>query len=366
MKKTIIYFLGIAITTLLCCSCEDNSSGKYPYDTIRFIKTNTILLNTSVKVLETENISGWDNELYPMEIWVDNEDIAIINDQGILMANKEGSVTVYAKVQSVNGIIEDSKIYHISEKLYKLTNDECQYLIDAGCDLNTDYRISLSELESTTCLKSIIPDYLLLKLQPYLPNLKDAKLFTTLPSLDLSGFKLNSLLLDGTYYSAEEQEIYRAKNLKELKLCSSLESFEFTHFSEFIVLDLSYLTSLKKIKRVYRLDAVMEIIPPLSIEELNLDFCTITLKDIYNNLTKISLRDSPMRSITFDKETLPALKELWYKSTYNFPEKIDIHTFEASDLDYIDISWVDTLILSESIFNEYNRYSIFAPEKIIK
>ena len=134
MKKLLNLIL-LVTTSLFLLSCEkEKYPGAYPFNDIIFFYTvNYIPIKQNTKIIE---LSGWNRELYPMELWVDNEEIATISDDGYLIGKKEGTVTVYAKVTGTHRILEKSNKYIIGEELTYLSSIELEELFYLGIDVD--------------------------------------------------------------------------------------------------------------------------------------------------------------------------------------------------------------------------------------
>lgn len=377
MKKTIIYFLGIAITTLLCCSCEDNSSGKYPYDTIRFYVDNNVPIKHPTQVIKATSWGDWNAELYPMEVWIEETDIATVDNRGYVTGHKIGTFTLHAKVMGKHGLMEDSKQFTVSDALTFFTFDQILTLQGFGIDKNNDYIITAPEMEQTEVLEGMIHSDFLLEIGKYLPNLKEVGVVadTSSRSLDLSMFKLRKLTItDACWWSTGEDRDYdRLKPffLTELKLNNSIEHIVVKAMPGFPVMDLSEYTNLKTIERHSSRSPQwydMTFVLPLNIEFLNLSCASINFKQIYNKLHTIELTYCLSTIIT--KENVPNLKKISYNpdiwsgfdaSHYN--RVLDISSYEASDLYEVNIDWIDTLYVSQSV---KDKFYVSANNVIIK
>ena len=101
MKKIVLQFIALALITLFCCSCEDNSSGKYPYDTIRFYAENNVQSYQQKITIKGGNLNGTitvigDIDTSPKIIFVNEQNTAQeIKDIQICMIPN----TVYDNIQ---------------------------------------------------------------------------------------------------------------------------------------------------------------------------------------------------------------------------------------------------------------------------
>ena len=368
MKKTIIYFLGIAITTLLCCGCEDNSTGKYPADNIRFLVGDEVSIKHPTQVIYTTSWSGWNPELYPMELWVEETEIASVDNQGYVTGHKLGTFTLHAKVMGKHGWVEGSKQFIVSDVLSQLSINEIEYFRRMGVDVNNDSIISASELERIEVLEERIHSDFLLSLAQYLPNLKEVSVIADIsPSrtLDLSMFKLRKLtIIDDCVWSDEEYEEVEPYFLTDLKLNNCIEHIVVNLMPGFPVMDLSNYTNLKTISREYNAPpkwADMTFILPPNIELIDLRSAAILFNHVYPKLTTIKL--THCMPITILKEKVPNLKNIIYQydgrypDTYMYDRTLDISSYEASDLDEVYIEWIDALYVSQSVKDKFFKYA---------
>lgn len=368
MKKAIFYFLGIAITTLLCCSCEDNSTGKYPADNIRFLVGDEVSIKHPTQVIYTTSWSGWNPELYPMELWVEETEMASVDNQGYVTGHKLGTFTLHAKVMGKHGWVEGSKQFTVSDVLSQLSINEIEYFRRMGVDVNNDSIISASELERIEVLEERIHSDFLLSLAQYLPNLKEVSVIADIsPSrtLDLSMFKLRKLtIIDDCVWSDEEYEEVEPYFLTDLKLNNCIEHIVVNLMPGFPVMDLSNYTNLKTISREYNAPpkwADMTFILPPNIELIDLRSAAILFNHVYPNLTTIKL--THCMPITIPKEKVPNLKNIIYQydgrypDTYMYDRTLDISTYEASDLDFVEANWIDALYVSQSVKDKFFKYA---------
>lgn len=374
MKKTIIYFLGIVLTTLLCCGCEDNSTGKYPADNIRFLVGDEVSIKHPTQVIYTTSWSGWNPELYPMELWVEETEMASVDNQGYVTGHKLGTFTLHAKVMGKHGWVEGSKQFIVSDVLSQLSINEIEYFRRMGVDVNNDSIISASELERIEVLEERIHSDFLLSLAQYLPNLKEVSVIADIsPSrtLDLSMFKLRKLtIIDDCVWSDEEYEEVEPYFLTDLKLNNCIEHIVVNLMPGFPVMDLSNYTNLKTISREYNAPpkwADMTFILPPNIELIDLRSAAILFNHVYLKLTTIKL--THCMPITIPKEKVPNLKNIIYQydgrypDTYMYDRTLDISTYEASDLDFVKTEWIKTLYVSQSV---RERFPLNADKIIIK
>lgn len=369
MKKTIIYFLGIAIITLLCCSCEDNSSGKYPYDTIRFYAENNVPIKHPTEVIKVTSWSGWNPELYPMELWVEETEMASVNDQGYVTGYKLGTFTLHAKVMGKHGWVEGSKQFTVSDVLSQLSINEIEYFRRMGVDVNNDSIISASELERIEVLEERIHSDFLLSLAEYLPNLKEVRVIAdTTPSrtLDLSMFNLHKLtIIDDCRWSGDADDYEKLKPffLTDLKLNNSLEHIVISAMPGFPVMDLSEYTNLKTVSRDHSAPPQwlnMTFILPPNVESIALGSATILFNQVLDKLVSIEL--AHCMPIEIPKTHVPNLKRIIYKyDNYAFSPQydmeLDISSYEASDLDFVEANWIDALYVSQSVKDKFFKYA---------
>jgi hypothetical protein len=368
MKKTILYFLGIAITTLLCCSCEDNSTGKYPADNIRFLVGDEVSIKHPTQVIYTTSWSGWNPELYPMELWVEETEMASVDNQGYVTGHKLGTFTLHAKVMGKHGWVEGSKQFTVSDVLSQISISGINYFRRLGVDTNNDSVISASELERIEVLEERIHSDFLLSLAQYLPNLKEVSVIADIsPSrtLDLSMFKLRKLtIIDDCVWSDEEYEEVEPYFLTDLKLNNCIEHIVVNLMPGFPVMDLSNYTNLKTISREYNAPpkwADMTFILPPNIELIDLRSAAILFNHVCPKLTTIRL--THCMPITIPKEKVPNLKNIIYKYDGSYPDTnkydttLDISSYEASDLDEVYIEWIDALYVSQSVKDKFFKYA---------
>ena len=163
MKKTVLQFIALAFITLFCCSCEDNSTGKYPADNIRFLVGDEVSIKHPTQVIYTTSWSGWNPELYPMELWVEETEMASVDNQGYVTGHKLGTFTLHAKVMGKHGWVEGSKQFTVSDVLSQISISGINYFRRLGVDTNNDSVISASELERIEVLEERIhSDFLLI------------------------------------------------------------------------------------------------------------------------------------------------------------------------------------------------------------
>lgn len=381
MKKTVLQFIALALITLFCCSCEDNSSGKYPYDTIRFYAENNVPIKHPTEVIKVTSWSGWNPELYPMELWVEETEMASVTNQGYVTGHKLGTFTLHAKVMGKHGWVEGSKQFIVSDVLSQLSINEIESLRHMGVDKNNDGIITASEMEQTEVLVGEIHSKFLLRLAEYLPNLKEVNVIadtTQSRTLDLSMFKLRKLrIVDDCWWSKEDVNDYdRLKPffLTELRLNNSLEHIIVNAMPGFPVMDLSEYTNLKTVSRDnYAAPqwANMTFILPPNVESINVSSASILFNQVYNQLTTIKL--AHCMPITIPKEKVPNLKNIiynrdgYYVDTDAYNRTLDISSYEASDLDTVEINWIKTVYVSQSIADNYlTKFHIVADNFIIQ
>jgi hypothetical protein len=378
MKKTIIYFFSIVLTTLLCCGCEEEKIGAYPYSKIFFIEPAYVTINHSTLPIKEQK--SWDSELYPMEFWVDETDMAMVDNQGYVTGLQLGTFTLHAKVMGKNGWVESSQLFTVGEEMSFLTPNQIDKLISLGVDKNNDGIITVSEMEQTEVLEGMIHSDFLLEIGKYFPNLKEVDVIadTSSRTLDLSMFKLRKLrIVDDCWWSKEDVNDYdRLKPffLTELRLNNSLEHIIVNAMPGFPVMDLSEYTNLKTVSRDnYAAPqwANMTFILPPNIESINVSSASIVFNQVYNQLTTIKL--AHCMPITIPKENVPNLKNIiynrdgYYVDTDAYNRTLDISSYEASDLDTVEINWIKTVYVSQSIADNYlTKFHIVADNFIIQ
>jgi hypothetical protein len=376
MKKTIIYFFSIVLTTLLCCGCEEEKIGAYPYSKIFFIDPAYVSIKHSTSPIKEQK--NWDSELYPMDIWIDETDIATVDKQGYVTGLQLGTFTLHAKVMSKHGWIEGSQLFTVVDDMIFLTSGQIDKLISLGVDKNNDGIITASEMEQTEVLDGEIHSDFLLSLAEYLPNLKEVNVIADTAqsrTLDLSMFKLRKLLiLDECCRLKKSDEDYdRLKPyfLTTLKLNNSIENLILDGMPGFPVMDLSEYTNLKTISRDYALSPRwidMTIILPPNIESIDLSSVSLQFTQILYKLTSVEL--AHCMPIEIPKTYAPNLKRIIYKyDNYAFSPQydmdLDISSYEASDFEELDLR-LDKLYVSQSLADNQNKFSISAREVIIK
>ena len=371
MKKLLNLIL-LVTTSLLLLSCEkDLYPGAYPYDNIAFYyNVKYIPIKYSTQIMIT---SGWNNELYPLELWVDNEEIATISKDGYLTGTKEGTVTVYARVMGKNGLLEKSNKYFIGEELTQYSNELIDKLISAGADIDNDNKITNKDLANLTTFKHAIKDDLLFKISDYLGELDSIDLEVYNQSLDLSNIKVKKLRInDGNYIDnfldkTDFNENLKTKYLTNLILPPHLEQLEFERLPGIQNLDLRQYTSLVKISKLHdhfvtnKFYLDYKITPPTSIKSIEYHDCYVSFEDIYENLTTLRTshpEDSNsklMTTMVLSKEIMPNLKNITIDIG---PYKLDISTYEAYDLEYIKCKYTDKVYISQSMYDSENYLKI--------
>ena len=373
MKKLVNYIL-VVTTSLLLLSCEkEKYPGAYPYDEITFYYDCTVGYGQTKKIIHTD-INGWDKKKYPMTFWVDNEEVASITQDGYITGKKNvGTVTVYAKVMSIHGLIEGSVTYKINDnlKLYELI-----ILENLGIIVDVDSPTTAEELANQLAkIKNItstyIPDTIFHKISPYLGKLDTVKIAAYSQSLDLEYIKIKHLILKDanfewygkypTYHYTDSiannntyNEYIKPYVLKNLKINKALEELTFEALPELSPLDLREFKSLKRINRLHILEwwlVPCDIIPPTSIEYINNNGANIIFTDVYNSLHTYNFSCPKMNHTVISKKHLPNLRNLLYKKFESFGEiSIDISDYDIEDFNSIKINYVDTLFLSKSVY----------------
>ena len=371
MKKLFNLILFV-VTSLLFLSCEKEAEypGAYPFNRVMFYDESTVSKKDSTRVLFLD-YTNWDKKLYPMTLWVDNENIATINSSGYLTGKELGVVTIYAEVMGVNGPLKDSVKYTVEDILTDLTSDDIYTLKGCGVDKNNDNKISATELENTTSLYvGKINSNLLFKLERYFINLEEANVIadTTSKTLDLSMFKLKKIqICDMCYDYAsnnpccirpddEEYEEFKSHFITEIKLNNAVEYLSIISLPGIKTIDLRQYTNLKE---VYRPELrgttpwrTINIILPKEVEVADLYMAEIVGEESYSKLNKLIYNfaeyyeHSKNKYVEINKSKFPNLREI---VTTSGVRTIDISTYAATDLDYIWIN-VDSAYVSSSIF----------------
>ena len=385
MKKLFNLFLFV-VTSLLLLSCEkEKYPGAYPYDEISFYYVDcSVSYGQTKKILYTD-IEGWDKEKYPMTFWVDNEEVASISQDGYITGKKNvGTVTVYAKVMSINGMIEGSVTYKINDIL---SNEELTLLTYLGINVNInnptsaeDLASELSKIKSIKFRMSCMADTTFCKISPYISSLDTLQIVTYNKSLDLSNIKIKHLIItDGRFRwsnkypisldSLENVNTYQTyiepHVLTELNINKALEELTFCALPGFPTLDLREFNSLKKINREYLYEWFLipcNIIPPTSIEYINILGANIIFENVYTSLHTFKFTCPQVKHTILSKNHMPNLKEIHYDFTEskNWLISLDISDYEVSDLDHINIDVVDKIILSKSIYDNKDKYNILS------
>ena len=376
MKKTFLQLVALAIVSLFCCGCEEDKIGVYPYSKIFFIDPAYIPIRQSTSPIKEQK--NWDAELYPMEFWVDETDMARVDNQSYVTGLQLGTFTLHAKVMGKHGWVESSQLFTVGEEMSFLTPNQKDKLISLGVDKNNDGIITVSEMEQTEVLEGEIHSDFLLSLAQYLPNLKEVSVIadTSSRTIDLSMFELRKLrIVDDCWWSKEDVNDYEQLKpffLTELKLNNSLEHIIVNAMPGFPVMDLSEYTNLKTVSRDYYAApqwANMTFILPPNVESIDLSSASIVFSQVYNQLTTIKL--AHCMPITIPKEKVPNLKNIIYKidgyypDTYNYKRTLDISNYEASDFDQVDIS-IEKLYISQSLATSDKKFSITAGSIIVK
>jgi hypothetical protein len=117
--------------------------------------------------------------------------------------------------------------------------------------------------------------------------------------------------------------------------------------------------------------ANMTFILPPNIESINVSSASIVFNQVYNQLTTIKL--AHCMPITIPKEKVPNLKNIiynrdgYYVDTDAYNRTLDISSYEASDLDTVEINWIKTVYVSQSIADNYlTKFHIVADNFIIQ
>ena len=370
MKKLFNLILFV-VTSLLLLSCEKEPEypGAYPFDHVVFYGDTLITEGDSARVLFLD-YNNWNQDLYPMQLWVDNEEIATISSSGYLTAKKEGTVTIHAKVMSIYGEIESSIKYTVRDFLKEYIKSNHYYLKQLGFDRNNDGTITVSEVQEIENISGYyyINSNLLINLAPFMPKLKEVKIEsdTAIRNLDLSSYNYKKVTIHDKIMSIpslvprdENYDQYEKFFLKEFTFNNSLEHLEIYGIPGIRLLDLRQYTNLKKLIRPYdyRVNTIwldLQVMLPKNIEEVNLIKTKIIFDDIYYNLKKIRLRyhvEDENTITEINKKYVPNLRNLHITTSTNH---IDISSFQAEDIDSLFIS-TDTIYVSQSMYE--GRYS---------
>ena len=391
MKKLFNLFLFV-VTSLLLLSCEKEEKyhGAYPFDHVVFYGDTLITEKDSARVLFLD-YNNWNQDLYPMQLWVDNEEIATISSSGYLTAKKEGTVTIHAKVMSIYGEIESSIKYTVRDFLKEYIKGHQNTLKNLGLDKDNDGSVTVSDIKQAEVISEFIDSDMLLALAPYMPNLKEVSVYadTTSRTLDLSMLKLRKLDIhdkcilyardetlgldysSGTDHRKLDYEKYKEIFLNKLILDNThLEELGIGILPGFHTMDLTPYINLKSISRIgYTTPSwsSINIDLPINIEEIYIRDANIIINNPCYKLKKITL--SNCLPIEIKKENTPNLEELIYEhSSWKYPyirrTSFDISTFDETDLERIEFSvHVDTLYISESLYNK--KFGIVAWSKYI-
>lgn len=394
MKKLLNLILFV-VTSLLLLSCEkeiDKIEGAYPYDEVVFLykvepEKRRILERDSILVFDSTPFRNWNTDLYPITFWVDNEEIATISPSGYLKGKKEGTVTVYAKVMSVYGLIESSIKYDVKDFLKDFTKRFPYALKDWGFDLNNDDTVTVAELQMAEKHNSYISSDNFFALAQYLPNLKEINIRVDTSSrvLDLSAYEFKQVRIhDWCYEYAKRDSVaypekhqidkYKEHFLTDIILNNSVETVIVSGIPGIKTLDLRQYTNLKTFKRLelYGDDEWVDlnILLPLSIKEVDSYRANLIINDILPNLEKFKydltgyVDINKKKVLELNKELLPNLRT--FRSEIGI-RHLDISAYEATDIDSLFVV-VDTLTLSKSIRESIiiNSYKIFTNKYIIK
>ncbi len=375
MKKLFNLIL-LVTTSLLFLSCEkEKYPGAYPYDEITFYYDCTVGYGRTKKVIYTD-IEGWDKEKYPMTFWVDNEEVASISQDGYITGKKlKGDLIVHAKVMSTRGMIEGAVKYRIDDVL---SSDELEALRHLGLKIDTRFSTSAKEIvEEIANIKSVIyyfgsmADTTFNKISPYISSLDTLQITTYNQSLDLEHIEIKHLIItDGgfkwkdNFYpissdSLENDNTYKTLIepyvLKELKINKALEELTFDALPHFTTLDLREFKSLKRINRNYIYEWGLRpcnIIPPTSIEYINVVGVNVILEEVYNSLHTYRFECPMVTNTIISKKNVPNLKNLYYNfRARRHWDTLDIRDYEITDFDSIYINFINVLILRQSVYD---------------
>lgn len=393
MKKLLNLIL-LVTTSLLLLSCEkeiDKIEGAYPYDEVVFLykvepEKRRILERDSILVFDSTPFRNWNTDLYPITFWVDNEEIATISPSGYLKGKKEGTVTVYAKVMSVYGLIESSIKYDVKDFLKDFTKRFPYALKDWGFDLNNDDTVTVAELQMAEKHNSYISSDNFFALAQYLPNLKEINIRVDTSSrvLDLSAYEFKQVRIhDWCYEYAKRDSVafpekyqidkYKEHFLTDVIFNHTIETLLVSSIPGIKTLDLQQYTNLKTFKRLELHGdndwVELEVLLPKSIINVDVYRADLIINDILPNLENLrydltGYEDVNKRKvIELNKKLLPNLNII---KTLLGIRYLDISSYEANDLDSIYV-FADTLCLSESMWLTNNRAHDFAAfEYIIK
>ena len=360
MKKTVLQLVLEIIICTMCASCAyDPYGGKYHYRNIQFYNIGMLMPNVQVQLLRDEPLnSNWDPSVYPMELWVDNESVATVSGDGILTTKKKGVVNVYAKVESIYGLLEESLTVVVDEGIGHLSQGEQEVLKDAGLDLNNDGNITITELQQITIISDPIPDTIVSKIETHLTKLDSLYIVGHKQLVDVSRLNLKKLEIEqGNFrWDAAEVEIDTESLVKEIQLCESIEVFTFCLLPGMSSMDFSSYPNLKKITRhparSYSGDCTFSIVPPKTIQCLDLWYTDLILSNApYPELTKLSIENYRNDELVIRKDEMPLL------TTFNFDHashcNVDISDFNAGDFEYVYI-YCNTLTIKKELYDTFH------------
>lgn len=380
MKKLVNYIL-VVTTSLLFLSCEkEKYPGAYPFKEIRFINksdsSKRVVLENDSSFIINPWYENWNQDLFPMTLWVDDEEIATITQSGYLIGKKEGTVTIYAKVMSIYGEIEGSVKYNIKGLISNLIENFPNTLEYWGMDRNKDGIITVAEVQETEILKGYIGSDWLLEIGHYMPLLKELEVWadTTSRILDLSNYEFKKLTIhDYCFeYALKKSEdfylydrdifMYRRFFFTDLIMNNSIEYLKIKHIPGFKSINLQSYTNLKTIVRetINRCDpqwSDLELILPENIENAQLFDAKINFNYVYPKLKKLKYDFqgysdiSKNKKIEINKQQLPNLKKIEASRGLRY---FDLSSYSGSDIDSVYI-FADTIVLSQSMYDE--RYS---------
>lgn len=387
MKKLFNLILFV-VTSLLLLSCEkEKYPGAYPFDHVVFYGDTLITEGDSARVLFLD-YNNWNQDLYPMQLWVDNEEIATISQSGYLTGKKEGTVTIHAKVMSIYGEIESRIKYTVRDFLKEYIKNNQRTLKYLGLDIDNDGSVTVSDIKQAEKISEFIDSDMLLTLAPYMPNLKEASVVadTTSRTLDLSMLKLKKVSITdrcfniavdekgGAFSLVSQYDKYKDYFLTEFILNNEVESLEISYLPNIKILDLRRYSNLKQVVRkiseeVPSVWVDMDLILPTNIENIELYSTKLIINDIYPQMEKIKLayNESIQPRIVINKLQFPKLKHLYLEERIYLFKYIDISSYNSTDLEYV-YARADTIILSESMYTKefLTTNELFSTNYIVK
>ena len=172
-------------------------------------------------------------------------------------------------------------------------------------------------------------------------------------------------IIDDCRWSGDADDYEKLKPffLTDLKLNNSLEHIVISAMPGFPVMDLSEYTNLKTVSRDHSAPPQwlnMTFILPPNVESIALGSATILFNQVLDKLVSIEL--AHCMPIEIPKTHVPNLKRIIYKyDNYAFSPQydmeLDISSYEASDLDFVEANWIDALYVSQSVKDKFFKYA---------